>query len=195
VTAINDIGLQEVNSDAFTGGGFVGVHFLQAGPIVVGGELSFAAIAEEESTSTTMEYPCCAGTEFTLTQTVGPEWIATLRSRAGADLGPAFVYGTGGFALSGMPSSETFTDTFADASQSGEIRNTPGWVFGGGVEVDLFGPASIRGEFLNHIFPEASATSTNLTLSGGSSTVPDRVFTHTSAVTYRSVRLGVLFEF
>jgi outer membrane immunogenic protein len=192
VTAINDIGELDLEGNGFAGGGFAGLDFLEAGSVVVGAEASFTFLTNEEAAVNTVTYPCCAPTEFTLTQTAKPQWLLTVRPRVGVPVGQAFVYATGGWALAGTASEETFTDDFASANQSAAIDPVHGWTYGGGVEITLFGPVSVRGEFLHNTF-DASVESTNLTTTG--STWPDRIFTHSTDLSFSTVRGGVKFSF
>ena len=81
-------------------GATVGVHIgfqRRLGRVVVGVEADFSGSLIEASENV-------AGVMIT----AGPSWIGSIRGRVGADIGPALIYATGGFAfggaeLSGLP--------------------------------------------------------------------------------------------
>ncbi len=81
--------------------------------------------------------------------TVGTDWIATIRGRAGVTFGDALVYGTGGIA---------FADSSVDLPTGQADDTLTGFTVGGGVEVELFDNFTARAEYLYSDFGTSSGT-------------------------------------
>jgi outer membrane immunogenic protein len=147
-----------------------------------------------QSATGTATYPCCAPTAFTVTQSVKTNWLFTVRPRVGFTSGPLLVYGTGGLAMTGLNYQAVFTDTFANAHESGGTNNVrTGWAAGGGAEVKVGHRWSVKGEYLRTGFGDVSNTSANLNTTSGA--FPASVFTHTANLTGNVYRFGVNFHF
>lgn len=195
VPAIATAGAQNLSANGFSGGGQVGFNF-QHKNFVVGFETDFGSMDLSASKSTTATYPCCAPTNFTVTQTVETSWLFTLRPRIGFVAGPALFYGTGGLAMTDVNYTALFTDTFATAHESGgKDNNQVGWTGGGGVEVKVGAHWSVKGEYLYADFGSLSNTSTNLTAFTPPIAFPTNVFTHTADLRAHNYRFGFNFHF
>ena len=192
--AINTAGAQTVTSNGFTGGGQAGYNH-QSGAIVVGIEADIGAMRLRGTKSTTAPYPCCAGTNFTVTQTVKTNWLFTARPRLGVKVGNALVYGTVGVAVTKINYQALFTDTFATAHENGGLNKAKaGWVTGGGVELAVAPRWSIKAEYLFAKFGNMSTTSTNLT-APSSTAWPQNPFTHTTDLRTQIFRFGFNYHF
>ena len=76
------------------------------------------------------------------------------------------IAATGGLAVTELKYNNTFTDTFAAASENGSVSKTKaGWVVGGGVEYGITRNWSVKAEYLYMDFGSVSSTgvvSTNI---------------------------------
>jgi outer membrane immunogenic protein len=194
VAAVNADGTRNVDAKGFTGGGQFGYN-QQYGNIVVGAEADFGSQRFSKEVSVTRTYPDFAPSTYTLTQEVKSNWIATFRPKLGVSAGNAMFYATGGLALTDVRYNSTFTDTFDDALETGEIKKTrAGYTMGGGVEVRATEQWSVKGEYLFSDFGRISAEGSEFTTSGGGSW-PETVFTHAVKMKSHNVRFGVNYRF
>lgn len=176
--------------------GFGGGFDVQAGSFVFGGEVDYQSMKLSASDSTTALYPCCAPTDFTVTQSIETTWLMTFRGRAGVAAGPVLVFGTVGLAMTDLNYQAVFTDTFAGAHENGGVdERQQTWVWGGGVEVRVGSHVSVKGEYLRADFDEVSATSTNFTAFAPPEPFPASVFTHTATFKVNVFRGGVNIRF
>jgi outer membrane immunogenic protein len=207
VTAINADGVQTVKGNGFNGGAQAGYN-RQFGRFVVGAEVDFGSNRIDEGVISRSEYPCCPGTDYTITQQVKTNWLFTARPRVGvtAAKGKALIYATGGLAVTDVNYAAVFTDTFDAALETAEFKETrAGYAAGGGVEVKVAKRWSVKGEYLYTNFGRVSATSNNLTTIGsgdelllgvgGTQTWPTSVFTHSTKVKSHNIRFGVNYRF
>ena len=114
VTSINENGLFELKPKGYIFGGQLGFNG-QSGAAVFGIEADFGLMDLSETDDVTVEYPCCAGTDYTISQTVETSWMFTVRPRVGVAAGNVLIYGTGGLAMTNLTYSAAFDDTFAEA--------------------------------------------------------------------------------
>lgn len=201
VPAIAAAGNQPLSPRGFNGGGQVGYNF-QNGHWVFGVEAEFGSMHIKDDFSSTATYPCCAPSNFTVTQTVKTNYLFTGRPRLGFASGPFMVYGTGGVAMTHLDYAEVFIDTFPtppslpaheSASTSGTLT---GWTGGGGVEFKVGGGShwSVKAEYLFADFGTGvKTTSTNLT--AFSTPFPTNVFTHQADLTTHLFRSGLNYRF
>ena len=194
VPAIATAGAQNLSPTGFTGGGQAGYNF-QHKNFVLGFEADFGGMSLSDSKSTTGIYPCCAPTNFTVTQKVETSWLFTLRPRVGFVAGPVLIYGTGGLAMTNINYTAVFTDTFATAHENGgKEDNLTGWTGGAGAEVKVGHRWSVKGEYLYADFGSVSTTSTNLTAFTPAIAFPTNTFTHTADLRAHIYRFGVNFH-
>jgi outer membrane immunogenic protein len=197
VPAIAAAGHQSLSPRGFNGGGQAGYNF-QNGHWVFGVEADFGSMHIKDDFSATATYPCCAPTNFTVTQTVKSSWLFTARPRVGIASGPFMVYGTGGVAMTNFDYSENFIDTFAAAHESAAVSsNLTGWT-GGGVEFKVGGGSywSIKAEYLFVDFGAGvKTTSNNLGAFTPSIPFPTNVFTHQSDLTAHLFRSALNYRF
>jgi outer membrane immunogenic protein len=189
---------QSISPSGFVGGGQGGFNF-QFGRWVVGGELDLDVMSVKDSQSTTGTYPCCAPTGFTVTQTVGTDWLATARPRigyTGVAGSSSLIFLTGGLAVTSINLRTNFTDTFATAHESSSASQTKlGWTIGGGGEWMLAPGWSLKAEYLYAVFDSITATSNNLTAFTPPIPFPTNTFTHTADLHMHVVRAGFNFHF
>lgn len=197
VPAIANVGKQHLEPFGITGGGQGGYNF-QTGHIVLGAEADFGAMNMSDSKANTGIYPCCAPTNFTITQSVSTGWLLTARPRVGFTAGHLLFYATAGMAMTSANYKALFTDTFATAHENGGVDQTrTGWIGGGGIEfhVGSHSHVSLKGECLYAGFGQVSKTSTNLTAFKPLIAFPTNVFTHTDDLHALIARFGFNYRF
>jgi outer membrane immunogenic protein len=195
VTAIESAGRQKLSANAFTGGLEAGIN-AQFGNNIFGGEVDYESLRLNDSQSSTLDYPCCAGTSFTVDQSFKTNWLLTARPRFGHAMGPALVYATGGLAVTKVDYEAQFADTFATASEGAFVNKAKyGWV--GGFGLAFKGPVehlSMKAEYLYTDFGRLTMTASNLTAFSPPSAFPSNVFTHSMALHAHVIRAGVDFH-
>jgi outer membrane immunogenic protein len=192
VTSINENGVFELTPKQLLVGGQLGFNG-QAGSAVFGIEADFGVMNFEETAAVTVEYPCCAGTNYTISQAIDTSWLLTVRPRVGVAAGNVLVYGTGGLAFTKLGYISTFEDTFDAAYADAVIdERRTGWTVGGGIEV-LAGRVSFKGEYLLVDFGEILATSDNFELNGALE--PSVTFDHVATFRTSILRGGINVRF
>jgi outer membrane immunogenic protein len=192
VTSINENGLFELKPKGFLAGGQVGFN-VQSGSGVFGIEADFGLMDLSETDAVTIEYPCCAGTDYTISQTVETSWLLTVRPRVGVAAGNVFVYGTGGLAMTSVNYLASFDDSFAEAhADASTDEQRIGWTAGGGIEVQS-GRVSFKAEYLLADFGETTMTSDNFELFGAPE--PTVTFDHLATLRVQVIRAGVNIRF
>jgi len=198
VPAIAAAGHQPLSPRGFNGGGQAGYN-LQRGHWVLGVEADFGSMRIMDDFNSTALYPCCAPTNFTVTQTVKSSWLVTARPRIGLAGGSWMVYGTGGVAMTNFDYSENFIDTFATAHESAATSSTlTGWTGGGGVEFRVGSGSrwSVKAEYLFADFGTGvKVTSTNLTAFTPPISFPTNIFSHQADLTAHLFRSGINYRF
>jgi outer membrane immunogenic protein len=129
---------------------------LQRGFMVFGAEADFGAFKLAETTIATGLFPYpFLGNQYTLTEAMKAEWLATVRARLGFSvLQHVLLYATGGVAFSEFKFSSSYSDNaigfgFPGGTGFGDKSETrTGWTAGGGVEWLLDRNWSMRAEYL-----------------------------------------------
>jgi len=195
VPAIAAAGNQHVGLDVFTGGAQIGYNATIGRSFLIGAEFDFGGLNLESTKTSGADYPCCAGTGFTITQKVSSAWLLTARPRIGITHGKALIYGTAGLAATNIHDRVLFTDTFDMALEGGgRNENKAGWAVGGGVEYQVKSHWSVKGEYLYAEFGKVSSTSTNL-ITQTFGAFPTSVFTHSADLHANIIRAGLNYRF
>jgi len=195
VPAVAAAGTQRIKPRGFAGGGTIGYNH-QSGNFVIGAEADFGSLNLKKTVASTATYPCCAPTNFTVTQSVKTRWLFTVRPRVGVTAGKALFYATGGLALTDLNYQALFTDTFATAHENGGFSKTKaGWTGGAGAEFKIGSRWSAKGEYLFTDFRRSSVTSTNLTAFSPSMPFASNTFTHSTDLKVHNVRFGINYHF
>jgi len=185
---------QHFDPDRLNAGGQVGFT-RQWDSFVFGLEADFGTLSSSKTSATTVTYPCCAPTAFTITQATETSKLFTLRPRFGVAFGKAFLYGTVGPAFSHIKYSALFTDTFATAHESASFDSSVlGWAAGFGSEFRIAKHLSVKGEYLRLGFGDQTV-SQNLTAFTPAIPFPSNVFNHSVYMNLDVVRGGVNFRF
>jgi outer membrane immunogenic protein len=194
VPAINEAGVQVVKPKGLLAGGQAGYN-VQRDALVFGieADFGFKGVTSSSSASVTEEYPCCAGTDFTIEQIVEPSWLMTARPRIGYATESLLLYGTAGLAIAKVDYRAIFTDTYADATESGSVKkNVTGWAAGAGIEGPLSDVWSFKVEYLFTDLGEVSTTSDNFEAFG----FPwSNTFTHQTTIKMHLLRFGLNVKF
>jgi outer membrane immunogenic protein len=194
VTAINGIGATEVKSTPFVAGLDAGYDY-HTGSIVIGLAADISLMRATGGTATTIVYPCCAPTSFTVAQKVKSRYLATVRAKLGFDVGAATVYATGGWAGMGVDYNPAFSDTYASASAVGSLSKfKSGWTAGAGADIRMGKNLSIQPEILYADFGSETVTSGALT-AGTPLTTYNPVFTTTADLHTVVARVGLHYHF
>jgi outer membrane immunogenic protein len=192
VAAIASAGRQKLSANAFTGGLETGINS-QFGNNVLGAELDYESLRMSDNQSSSLPYPCCTTTSFTIDQSFKTNWLLTARPRFGRVVGPALIYATGGLAVTKIDYEAQFTDTFAGASEGAFVNKTKyGWV--GCFGVAFPGPIehlSMKAEYLYNDFGRVTMTSSNLTAFTPPEAFPGNEFTHSMALHAHVIRAGI----
>jgi outer membrane immunogenic protein len=195
VPAINTAGAQHVKPQSFVGGIDAGYDFT-SGNLLFGIAADLSWMDDKKTASTTVTYPCCAPTAFTVTQSMSTKWLATARVRAGYDVGGAVIYLTGGWAGVKARYSAQFTDTFATALESGtSSKFRSGWVLGGGADIKVDPHWTVQPEFLHADFGHFGAPGGTLTAFTPAISFPTNTFTHRASLKTNILRVGVHYHF
>jgi len=118
--------------DGFVGGGLVGWELRRDGFLVgVEGDIGATGIEGVNTADST---------------SVEVNWLASLRLRAGADMGGFAVYGTGGVAFANMDAAIT------TAAPPSDTQTLTGYVIGAGMEAPLTESLAARLEYMYYDF-------------------------------------------
>lgn len=195
VPAINSAGTQSLNPDAFDAGLDIGYDY-RAGNVRIGLAADVSTMNKSKTASTTATYPCCATSTFTVTQTVKPLWMTTVRARLGYDMGGAMIYATGGWAGQRVRYSAQFTDTFATANETAAgSKFRSGWVVGGGADIAMGGGWSIQPEYLHADFGTWNIPGGTLTAFSPAQSYPVNAFSHSVKLRSDIARVGLHYHF
>jgi outer membrane immunogenic protein len=190
VPAINNVGQNDVNPHGAVAGGQVGV-LEQRGRWVYGIEADLNLYRMRDGHDTTVVYPCCGPTSFTIHQEVLTNWLVTLRPRFGVDVGGTLIYGTAGLALTRLNNKQLFTDTFAGANGGEEkVRDMFGFTWGIGAEHKLQRLWSVKLEYLFVDFERTTSTNPNLSAFNPAISFPTNPMTQSVGLKTSVVRLG-----
>jgi outer membrane immunogenic protein len=195
VPAIGTAGSKKLSPDGVMGGLHAGWDW-QFGSVVAGVIGEFGALALSESATSTVTYPCCAPTNFTVRNKVSTDWFLSFRPRVGYAFGNLLPYLTGGLTVTNLRANFTFTDTFAGASESANKTDTRvGWSVGTGLEYALNNNWSFKGEYLYTDFGRLSTSGNTLTAFTPAIAFPTNTFSHSADLQVHAIRIGFSYRF
>lgn len=165
--ALDASGTGDITDTAFTGGVQGGFNY-QWGSAVVGIETDFDSFNLGGSRTANGIFPVAgpippgalpAGTAYTITQSFDTDWLWTLRGRLGWLVQPnLLIYATGGWALTDLQVSFTYSDNNGARSSGSASSNKNGWTVGGGIEWAFNSHWTLRAEYLYLDFGKVTAT-------------------------------------
>jgi outer membrane immunogenic protein len=211
VPAIASAGDGRINLDSFSGGLSAGYN-ARYDNLLFGLEADFDSLDASDSRAAGSTYPCCAPTSFTIKQQTKIRNMFTFRGRMGVINNNSLFYVTAGWAQSSVKIDDTFSDTFASASESFNASKTKsGVIYGAGYEHAFASKWSFKLEYLHADFGKITGTSSNLTATSGgggggvtsvggdqlkaTTAYPTSVFTHTSEPQFDTFRIGFAYHF
>jgi outer membrane immunogenic protein len=179
----------------FNGGGALGYNFKSEEGLVFGLEADFGTMRLNKDVSTTVTYPCCAPSTFTIRQVLYTDYLITARARVGWAHGRAMYYVTGGLAATNVnPYRGVFSDTFGPAYENTSANGwLTGWTIGAGVEVKATRHWTVKGEYLYADFGDVTLVGTDFNILGVP--VPGQVFIYNTDVRAHMLRGGVNYYF
>ena len=193
--AIGAAGLGSVDPSGFTGGLTAGYNW-QSGSIVFGLEVDVNSLSVDDTRTATAVYPCCAPSEFTVTERTKANNLVTARGRLGYANDNSLFYVTAGWAQTKLKIDDVFTDNFANAQESfSDSKNNDGWIYGIGYEHGFNDNWSMKLEYLRADFGKLTGTSSNLVANTPPTGYPDNPFTHSADLTMNFIRFGVNYRF
>lgn len=196
VTSILANGKQKLSPLGFTGGAQGGYNF-QTGRWVLGIEADVSGSTASDSKSTTVVYPCCSPSTYTITQTVSNDWAVSLRPKIGyavdnTPVGDILGYVSAGVVGSQINYESNFSDNYGNSAQ--EAQNISefhaGWTLGAGAEIALNSSWSLRPEYLYTHYGKVRPTGTLNTNAGWVAPME-----HSADLSSSVFRVGVNYRF
>lgn len=188
---IGAAGRGSVNSSAFTGG-VQGGYTAQNGNWLLGLEADVGLLSLGASRAASAVFLSAPANAFTVSQTVGTDWIATVRPRLGWAMGDAAFYATGGLALTTLKFNAQYLDNFGTfaSSQGSQQQTKVGWTIGAGVDYALDSRWSMRAEYMRVDFGQVNF---NSAVTGGAAG-NTAVLTNSTDFSVNIVRLGLNYR-
>jgi outer membrane immunogenic protein len=153
---INSMGNGSAHRTGFIGGGQAGYNW-QTGNFVIGLEGDIDWLSASATFNTAGLTP--GGSNVTMSNSLAPRWLATVRPRVGVAVNQLLLYATGGLAVLNSTYTQTFTNvTGGTPGGGGSNTNTTkaGWVVGGGAEYAFTHNWSVKAEYLYSKFSGVS---------------------------------------
>lgn len=191
IPAINSTGPFDLDEDGINGGAQVG-YLMTHGGWAWGVEADFTYMGRDHSDSATGIYPCCSPDEFTNSQAMERDWLATVRGRLGFDIGGTLLYGTGGLAIGDASYLVGWTDPqdWPALTVTSVSDTLLGWTAGGGIQT-MFAPnLSAKVEYLYVDLGSVSAAPVVITGPGFDDTIEG-----SADFKQHTVRLGINLHF
>jgi outer membrane immunogenic protein len=188
INASGTVGLQ---TNGFTGGVQGGCN-IQTGSLVWGFEGDVNYLRQDDQFSGS--FLTSAAIPFVMTVSERKNWLATVRARVGFAADQWYFYLTGGAAALGFRFEQTYSQTTLDGTfaETATIKDRFGWTVGAGVEVAVWGPLSIKAEYLYAQFWTSGETGILEGLAG----VQTASFTNAFGnINIHVARLGINYRF
>lgn len=188
---INTIGNGSARRTGFIGGGQAGYNW-QTGNIVIGLEGDIDWLSASATFNAAGLTP--GGSNVTLSNSLAPKWLATVRPRVGVVVNQLLLFATGGLAVLNSTYTQTFTNvTGGLPGGGGSSTNTTkaGGVVGGGAEYAFTHNWSVKAEYLYSKFSGVSTAGFVVPRAGG---IPIP-FTGTASQSIQIARAGLNYHF
>jgi len=188
INASGTVGLQ---TNGFTGGVQGGCN-IQMNSFVWGFEGDVNYLRQDDQFSGS--FLTSAAIPFVMTVSERKNWLATVRARVGFAADQWYFYLTGGAAALGFRFEQTYSQTTLDGTfaETATIKDRFGWTVGAGVEVAVWGPLSIKAEYLYAQFWTSGETGILEGLAG----VQTASFTNAFGnINIHVARLGINYRF
>ena len=156
LAATSAAGTGSANDSGFIGGGQVGCN-LQSGQWVFGLEADFDGITSKPTLNGSGVLT--TGDTFTMSNSVKPSWLATVRPRVGFAFDRSLLYATGGLAVTRFKYNQTYFDTLFNTTGTFDTSATKtGWTVGAGWEYAWLPKWTVKLEYLYARFNTTGAT-------------------------------------
>ena len=187
----------------FTGGVHAGYN-IQAGALVLGGEVDFGAFNYKATQSGSAHYPVAffpvsTVDTFTVNAEANADWLFTARARMGFLASPnLLLFVTGGLAVADVSVSNAFSDNNANGGfpgargSSSNSTTKAGWVIGAGGELALNRNWSVKAEYL---YVDLGSISTTANITHGGFVGYTNTLTTKADITANIARVGVNYKF
>lgn len=220
-TAITNAPIDDLSTDGYGASIFAGYGMHVTPQIKFGLEADATVFDGETNSTVTAPYPSYAGVlgafRYTVSHEVSQQVLASLRAKAGLDLGFASVFVTGGAAMTDIELRSAFSDNGSAAAcvlsagpppvlgnpactaipvQGGRDSKTlTGWVVGGGFDIPLGGSTSLRAEYHHYDFGDGGLSySRTLTRTPSLGATPPLFSGSTRNVESDVVRIGLAWD-
>ncbi len=145
----------QLSPTGFSGGGQIGYnHQVDRWLFGIEADASYTGLRQ----SRTVTAPFLTGGALTTTGSVGSDWMATLRPRAGYAVDRTLFYLTGGLALTDLNFASSYADTAGQSATAGFNKTRVGWVAGAGIEHAFTKNWTAKVEYLYADFGKQSVT-------------------------------------
>jgi outer membrane immunogenic protein len=146
----------QLSPTGFNGGGQIGYNH-QVDRWLFGIEADASYTSLRQSRTATAPFP--TGGALTTSSSVGSDWMATLRPRAGYAVDRTLFYLTAGLALTDLNFASSYADTTGQSANADFSKTRVGWVAGAGIEHAFTKNWTAKVEYLYTDFGKQSATS------------------------------------
>src|SRR5262245_26398139 len=188
---ISASGTGSLQSNGFTGGVQGGCN-IQMNSFVWGFEGDVNYLRQDDQFSGT--FLTSAAIPFVMTVSERKNWLATVRARVGFAAEQWYFYLTGGAAALGFHFEQTYSQTTPAGTftETATIKDRFGWTVGAGVEVAVWGPLSIKAEYLYAQFRTGGETGL---LEGTAGLATASFANATGHIDIHVARLGINYRF
>jgi outer membrane immunogenic protein len=184
-------GSPRLKPNGFTGGIQTGYNF-QAGRLVVGTEFDINYLGLSASRQTLTKTVPFGLDPFNFAESIGTNWLLTVRPRIGLAIDRWLLYVTGGLAVGNHTFSQTLTfispTGLLDINSGTVAKVQAGWTAGFGLEYMITGNWSLKAEYLHVDLGQVGFDSTN-------TLVPTVTGDHDERLRIDIVRAGVNYKF
>ena len=185
---VNAAGTGSANASGFTGGVQLGYNW-QWNKVVLGVEGDFNILSGTATFNGSGVTP--SGTALTMSNSLKPKWMATVRPRIGYAFDRFMVYGTGGAAMLRREYTQTYSDSLTGAANLSTADTKIGWVVGAGLEWAVFERWSVKGEYLYSKFGDITTNGALVAAGAGN----QNGLHGTANTIVQSLRFGVNYRF
>ncbi len=178
----------QLSATGFSGGGQIGYNH-QVDRWLFGIEADASYTRLRQSSTVTAPFP--GGGTFVATSSIGSDWMATLRPRAGYAIDRTIFYLTGGLALTDLNFASSYADTAGQSATAGFSKTRVGWVAGAGIEHAFTKNWTAKVEYLYADFGKQSVTTPVIAGAGA----PNGLITQDVDLKTNTVRGGLNYHF
>jgi outer membrane immunogenic protein len=195
-----------LDETSFTGGAQIGYN-IQSGALVYGVEADFNYLGHKTSRTVRETYVAGGANGVDISDSVGADYLATVRARLGYAAGNMLLYVTGGLAISKLEHSHNVAEfgfsapvnvagcfglNWCDRGGSSSSMKT-GWTVGGGGEFALNRNWTFKAEYLYVDLGKVSGSTSLFTPAGAA--IADSAIGHSADLSLHIARVGLNYKF